>query len=392
MNHQPKQSVCEVALSYAQRGWAVFPCKPQDKTPATRCGFNDATKNSTKIKRWWYSQPEKNLAIATGAISGVVVVDVDPRHDGNKSLTKLEAENGKLPETVLARTGGGGRHLYFRHPGGVLKCRADLLGPGVDIKADGGYVIAPPSVHPSGQSYRWKRTRSPDEIPLADLPEWLLRQLHATQKRKGTQKRSTISASLNNCASVPLALCVPSVEDAIKWTIPSGPGQRHRAIFKYVRALKSLPGFATADLRTLRPHVEQWFTAAEPYTSDEHDFMDTLADFATAWQKCEHSIGSGPMAEALREADRAGYPLCAQQYDSERVRRLVGLCRELQQRAGDKPFYLASRTAAMLLGGSAEQAARYMILLCVDGILKRVTKGHTGRASEYRYIGDETNP
>ncbi len=149
-------NVLACALWYASLGWPVFPCRPGAKEPLTAHGVLDATIDEQTIRSWWAKWPAANVAIATGAKAGLVVLDVDPRHGGDESLAALEAKYGKLPSTVECLTGGGGRHLYFKYPGGTIKNATALGGwPGLDVKGDGGYVIAPPSIHPSGERYRW---------------------------------------------------------------------------------------------------------------------------------------------------------------------------------------------------------------------------------------------
>jgi DNA-binding MarR family transcriptional regulator len=106
-----------------------------------------------------------------------VALDIDPRHGGAESLAALEREHGALPATVTVNTGGGGQHIYFRHPGEPIKNSAMRLGAGLDVKADAGYVVAPPSLHASGQRYEWQPGHGPDDLPLADLPGWLLEKL-----------------------------------------------------------------------------------------------------------------------------------------------------------------------------------------------------------------------
>lgn len=160
----------DAALAYARRGWHVLPCRPRGKEPLTPHGCKDATTDEQTIRSWWQRWPAANVAIATGRASGICVLDVDPRAGGDETLAALE----RLPPTVEALTGGGGRHLYFRHPGGHVKSAARALGPGLDVKADGGYVIAPPSVHPSGAEYAWELSSHPDDVPLAEPPGWLL--------------------------------------------------------------------------------------------------------------------------------------------------------------------------------------------------------------------------
>jgi len=164
------------ALWYAKRGWPVFPCRPEAKEPLTEHGLLDATTDIASIQAWWQRWSRANVAIATGAKAGFFVLDVDPQHDGDFSLDSLLSEHGSLPDTIEALTGGGGRHLLFKHPGGYIKSRGLPGYPGIDVKGDGGYIIAAPSIHPgTGRAYAWELSSRPDEVALADAPDWLLR-------------------------------------------------------------------------------------------------------------------------------------------------------------------------------------------------------------------------
>lgn len=160
----------QAALSYAARSWPVLPLRPRGKEPLTAHGFKDATTDPATIRSWWQRWPDANIGLATGRSSGVVVLDVDPRHGGDESLLNLPP----LPESVESLTGGGGRHIYFHSPGFEVRCRSSALGPGLDLKGDGGYVLLPPSVHPSGGRYEWELSSHPDEVPIAPMPDWLL--------------------------------------------------------------------------------------------------------------------------------------------------------------------------------------------------------------------------
>jgi len=148
-------------------------CQNAGKHPRTRHGCLDATTDPKVIEAWWHRWPDANVGIATGR--GLLVLDVDPRHDGDDSTADLERTQGKLPDTVEDLTGGGGRHVYLIAPPGVeLKNSAGQLGRGLDIRTDGGYVIAPPSLHESGRRYEWEGSSRPDEVALAPAPEWLI--------------------------------------------------------------------------------------------------------------------------------------------------------------------------------------------------------------------------
>ncbi len=189
------------ALALVAHGWPVFPlhhaldgkcscgkadCISVGKHPRTRNGLKDATTDVDQLKKWWRKWPDANVGLATGASSRTVVIDVDPRHGGTESLTALEQEHGDLPPTVEALTGGGGRHLIFAHPGNAISNRSDVR-PGIDVRGDGGYIVAPPSVHESGQRYRWREGHGPHEMAPAVLPPWLLGLIQEPAARKPTR-------------------------------------------------------------------------------------------------------------------------------------------------------------------------------------------------------------
>jgi hypothetical protein len=160
------------ALAYANRGWAVFPCK--GKVPAIKGGkgCHDATTDLEQVQRMWGEFPRSNIGIATGAPSGIWVLDVDGAK-GEKSLAELEAKHGKLPDTIVSLTGKGGRHLLFRYRGEPIRNRVGDIGAGLDVRSSGGYIIVPPSRHPdTGKQYQWADGLQPDAI--ADAPAWLI--------------------------------------------------------------------------------------------------------------------------------------------------------------------------------------------------------------------------
>lgn len=182
-------SAFEAACGYAARGWPVFPlhtvingactchtpgCTTPGKHPRTPHGLKEATTEEEKIHEWWARQPQSNIGLVTGSTSGLIVLDVDPAKGGDDSLQEMERKHGGLPKTVEALTGGGGRHLYFAHPGDVVRNSAGRLGPGLDVRGDGGYVVAPPSHHVSGRTYVWECMAHPKDVPVASAPAWLI--------------------------------------------------------------------------------------------------------------------------------------------------------------------------------------------------------------------------
>lgn len=161
-------SMYDAAIEYAKKGFAVFPLKYRDKVPLTRNGCKDATTDAAQIKAWWQKYPNANIGLATGSVSqNVFVIDLDIDEDrgidGYHSLGDWQREHGDFPETWTAITGRGGYHLYYRG-NGRIKNRAGII-DGVDIRGNGGYVVAPPSIHKNGRRYEWEY--SPDEFELA---------------------------------------------------------------------------------------------------------------------------------------------------------------------------------------------------------------------------------
>jgi hypothetical protein len=136
-------------------------------------GFNSATTDPSRITEWWRCYPQLNIGVSTAAL---VVVDVDPRHRGYESLAALEEQFDAIPQTWAVRTGSGGLHIYLAPPNGTaISNSAGKLGTGLDIRARGGHVVAPPSLHISGNRYKW--IFDPDEAPLAPAREWLVTKL-----------------------------------------------------------------------------------------------------------------------------------------------------------------------------------------------------------------------
>ena len=156
----------------------MFPCEPGGKAPLTYNGFWDATTDSRRIATWWGRWPGANIGVPTGESSGLLVLDVDPRDGGRESLVELGRAAGPLPETSRARTGGGGVHVFFRYPSGEeVRNSTGRLGPGLDVRGAGGYVVVPPSR--TRGAYEWL-----DRAPLAD-PAWLLGCLRELPSRSG---------------------------------------------------------------------------------------------------------------------------------------------------------------------------------------------------------------
>jgi hypothetical protein len=168
----------EAALAYTEMGYAVFPCVPGGKVPLTEHGFLDATTDPVKIEAWWAQHPAANIGMAT---QGMVAIDADVV-DGRPNPW-LDGESDKqltLAIAPMSITPRGGQHHFFRQPSGkAWRCTEGKLAPKVDTRADGGYVVLPPSIREDGAAYRWQETLEltvgPERLP--EPPAWLVEQL-----------------------------------------------------------------------------------------------------------------------------------------------------------------------------------------------------------------------
>jgi hypothetical protein len=178
------------AGALGKRGWRVFPvygmlngtcacgaanCSSPAKHPKIFNWQKRAASETGDLAMLSPHWQNANVGLVTGASSGIVVLDIDqhdPTSDGEESLRQLQIEYGELPTTVQVLTGRG-RQLYFRHPGGEVKGAVGIR-PGLDLRADGNYVVAPGSTHQNGKRYEFEVSHHPDDTPLAEIPQWLL--------------------------------------------------------------------------------------------------------------------------------------------------------------------------------------------------------------------------
>jgi hypothetical protein len=178
-------SVLEAAIAYSTMGLCVIPL--HGKKPYWENWPEVATTNKDQIRKWWTQEPRANVGIATGRKSNVFVVDIDPKNGGQDSAETWFSQHGRFPDTWKDITGSGGSHYYFRYPSFPVGNKVGLL-PGIDIRGDGGQVVAPPSVHPDTKKiYVWDGLTDPwDDLEgLAEAPAWLLELLHPQERERG---------------------------------------------------------------------------------------------------------------------------------------------------------------------------------------------------------------
>lgn len=185
----PSSSPLKAALKYARQGWHVFPVN--GKVPTTPNGLKDGSASPKQVKELFRAYPGNGVGIVTGEPSGIVVLDIDDKDNVQELVARLEKEYGpEFKNTYTVRTGGGGYHFFFKHPGDRVGNRVGYLGRGVDLRGDGGYVVAPPSLHASGRRYKVIK-----ETTIKVVPKWIV----ATDDAK---KASTASPSRQGNADV----------------------------------------------------------------------------------------------------------------------------------------------------------------------------------------------
>jgi hypothetical protein len=207
-------------LAYAKRGWRVFPlwwiargnpvcmcsskkCTSPGKHPIAACakrGCLDATTDEATIREWWRRYPDANVGIATGG--RLAVIDIDPKSGGTDGFDELVAKHGRIPDTIECLTGGGGRHLYVEVPAGrTIANSASVLAPGVDVRGEGGYVVAPPSDHVSRGRYVWEASGDPADgvMPWVLSGAWL-EALSPTTRTASTTRQMPVLTELVDVA------------------------------------------------------------------------------------------------------------------------------------------------------------------------------------------------
>jgi len=252
----------DAAITYATKyNWAVFPVSPKTKKPLTPHGCKDAKKDVGAIQSWWKRWPDASIGIATGSVSNLVVIDEDRDDekglDGYEAVKMWERENAPLPDTAQAITGRGGYHLYYHYNGNDIRNRAGLL-EGVDVRGEGGYVIAPPSVHPNGTEYIWEY--DPEEMPVAELNGTVRQLLQVDTEKNGTQEEFKLPETI-------------------------GAGSRNDTLFKLACSLQSqgLP-----DVAIMQAVKETNATRCTPPLSD--DELTIITESALRYKKGELKV------------------------------------------------------------------------------------------------------
>ena len=224
------------ALAYAANGWHVFPLKPGEKVPATKNGFKDATTDPDQVKAWWGKMPDANIGVACGEQSGIFVLDVD----GEEGQDTLVNFGHGFPFTLTAYTPSGGMHFVFRHLPG-LGNSASMIGPKLDTRGDGGYIVVAPS-QVNGREYRWA-----GKDGIAPIPGWLVTKVRKPEPRP---MRPVAAAERSKYAERALVLACEQVATA-------GEGMRNDTLNKEAFSLGTLVGAGMLGIEDVRNHLTE---------------------------------------------------------------------------------------------------------------------------------------
>lgn len=386
MNAALLSELKRAALEYRALGWSVMPVSVHKKPTLGRWGaYQSSPASERTIARWFGPKATgSNVAgvgIILGAVSGGLAVrDYDEPGSYEAWRDRHPDHAATLPTVRTAR----GFHVYFKAPG----CKTRKY-PDGELRGEGAYVVAPPSQHESGAVYEWLIPVPDEGVPSVD-PSMFEPEAVSIEGGNGTEKWPECPESLGCPEPLGSLVYGPDLEArirrAIAETAPLIVGVRNAAIFAYARRLKAIPELAERKGLELRQAAMWWYEAARP-TIGTKDWDTTWADFLHSWKSVRHPYGV-QMAMALETALSEPDPECAARFDAPETRLLIRLCRVLQRRRGDDPFFLDVRNAGNAVNLNKETAAKRLGMLCEEGILALIYKGHSGRASEYRYLGD----
>lgn len=227
----------EHALRLAGLGWAVFPLSPGTKLPAISKGephngrgVLDATKDPDQIRVWARKYPHANVGVHCGLESGCTVIDLDPKSGSVETVRVFKEKKQEFTPTVLAKTPSGGWHLYYRFEQSLLNSKSKL-GPGIDIRTTGGYVVAPPSELANGMNYRWINAPLGGDLPR--MPMWAVEKLRPAPP-------SLMTGTLVKVKDADAAF-----KGVLAFLARAGSGERNASL--YWAALRAAEGGYTGD-------------------------------------------------------------------------------------------------------------------------------------------------
>lgn len=325
--------VLKAALSYATRGWRVLPLWGIDDTGRCLCGkakcgspgkhpiahlvregVKEASCSPAQVERWWKLFPTANVGIATGPESDLYVIDVDTTKGGQDSIEELRAKFA-FPPTVAARTGSGGYHLFYAYFDD-LPNTTNKLGKGIDTRGEGGYVVAPPSIHRTQRLYEW--ITSPDDIPVAPTPDWVIDICERKAPLPPAPRKVEDRGDAYDRARRYLAKVPPAVSGA------GGHDQTYKA------ALAVVKGFCLSEAEAASLLLQEYNPRCEP-PWDEKDILRKVSEVAKA-----KAVPDGYLLDAAGYQERRRPPHQPSQVRREE-RELFGPAEEPEEQAPSPP-------------------------------------------------------
>ena len=436
-----KPETLRAAIELARLGLRIFPahsvipirllcdcrkgagCTTPGKHPRINNWTQLATFDPIQIERWGKQFGDYNPAVATG--QGVLGIDVDDHGDGRNGaemFAKLEAEFGQLPRDWEVRSGSGSAHLYFSvPPDSQIRDPNRWHDEGVEIKHEGAYLIAPPSLHVSGERYEWVRRIGdhPPQLPArwlqllsvvessdppvpktAGLHSWFERPvIQNVEEPESERDGECTHKTHNNHLDVLLCdLCVQSthslIQELISSTLPRRVGTRNKLLTELARGLYKIPELKSLDAEQIHPLIQYWLELAQPFIG-ERDEEDTFAEFDYMWAYwLRDDIDVHPVHKALAYMKTKPVPaLPPGKYRSDTARRLVMLCAAMAAVAAnvDGVWWLSCRDAARILGLDPEKKAKFISQgfgeMVKDRIIEVVERPPGRKATVYRWLG-----
>jgi hypothetical protein len=391
-----KNLLLKAALEYHRRGWCIIPIATEKKPPK---GFKwkryQTERSSEANMREWFSNGKYNsLAVICGAVSGgLAILDLDSQ----ERCQWWNKEHSNLANVLSTVKTKRGLHIYFRS-----EPFRKQNGDNVDLLCEGAYAVLPPS-----PDKEWLIPLD-GELPLLNPFEWGLEQFGIETpdsnllaitpditgfKQDVTERIDENRRELRKFKEIELLLVKGKIKKIITETLPKMIHTRHRQVFALARGLWSIPEYTDADPKQFRLVVVEWHKRALHYIETK-EFEETWIDFLKGWDKIKWKIGENPMTQIFEKVMRSKPPRIAiEKYpDNSNLKKLVSLCRELQQASGDNPFFLSARTTGKLFNVAPMTASRWFFLLETDGILKVVSRGKLtqtrGIATRFRYIAN----
>lgn len=266
------------ALHYASvLGWRVIPIPPRMKRPMIKA-WQEKASNNPDVVAQLFNGHSGNIGVVCGIGSGLVVIDVD-LPAGAETMKALESEFGPLPDTLTQKTGGNGKHLFFRYPvghniRGTIGAKGRGLGVNVDVRAEGSQVIVAPSIHESGSPYIWENA-----LPVADLPPaWIARlESEAVAAKAVSLENSGVLSPDNVFGLHPYV--AKALSNAVQKISSAEQGERNSTLFKNVCSLAGFIPAGHLSEETLKGQAEAAFLQCHP---DDYDPKEFEASFASA--------------------------------------------------------------------------------------------------------------